>query len=67
MCKQHFWEVEGWKKILSRVLLVKSNIEYFPINMHAILARHRPQQTYTHCYQEPPLHLRVEGKVKPTL
>lgn len=52
------------KKISSRLFTVKSNTEYFPINMHAILARHRPQQIYTHCFQELSPHLRVEGKGK---
>lgn len=45
------------KKISSRMFTVQSNREYFPINLHAILARHRPQQIYTHCYQELSPHL----------
>lgn len=43
---------------------IQSNTEYFPINMHAILASHRPQHIYTHCYQELSPHLGVERKGK---
>lgn len=53
----------GEKKFSSRMFTVQSSTEYFP-NMHAILARHRPQQIYTHCYQELSPHLGVERKGK---